>query len=84
MGGYVLYTYGPDRGYETFKVLETRHFYYNLFLCYSLKDWAQREAYLTLRHREAAGLALISKDYVDLAAISLPSEEELGDTEIII
>jgi len=63
MGGYVLYTYGPDRG---------------------LKDWAQREAYLTLRHREAAGLALISKDYVDLAAISLPSEEELGDTEIII
>merc|ERR1712136_715036 len=63
VGGYVLYTYGPDR---------------------TLKDWAQREAYLALRHREAAGLPLINKDYVDVAAISLPSEEELGDTEIII
>merc|ERR1712189_64494 len=63
VGGYVLYTYGPDR---------------------TLKDWAQREAYLALRHREAAGLPLINKDYVDVAAISLPSEEELGDMEIII
>jgi len=63
VGGYILYTYGPDR---------------------TLRDWAQREAYLTLRQREAAGLPLINKDYVDVASISLPSEEELGDTEIII
>jgi len=49
-----------------------------------LKDWAQREAYLTLRHREAAGLPLIDMNYVDVSSISLPSEEELGDTEIII
>jgi len=57
---------------------------YELWFYYSLKDWAQREAYLTLRHREAAGLPLIDMNYVDVSSISLPSEEELGDTEIII
>merc|ERR1712035_31127 len=83
VGGYVLYTYGPDRTYvfSTFLLPTIPNF---LYLHYSLKDWAQREAYLALRHRDAAGLPLINKDYVDVAAISLPSEEELGDTEIII
>lgn len=49
-----------------------------------LRDWAQREAYLELRRREKAGVELVNPNYVDPATISLPSDEELGDTEIII
>uniref|UniRef100_A0A182NI19 NADH dehydrogenase [ubiquinone] 1 beta subcomplex subunit 11, mitochondrial n=1 Tax=Anopheles dirus TaxID=7168 RepID=A0A182NI19_9DIPT len=49
-----------------------------------LQDWSQREAYLVLRRREAAGQEPISKDYVDPAQIVLPSDEELGNTEIVI
>uniref|UniRef100_T1DFD6 NADH dehydrogenase [ubiquinone] 1 beta subcomplex subunit 11, mitochondrial n=1 Tax=Anopheles aquasalis TaxID=42839 RepID=T1DFD6_ANOAQ len=49
-----------------------------------LQDWSQREAYLELRRREAAGLEPISKDFIDPAQIVLPSDEELGNTEIII
>lgn len=49
-----------------------------------LRDWAQREAYLVLRQREAAGLEPISRDYIDPSTITLPSDEELGQTEIII
>uniref|UniRef100_A0A182FDE3 NADH dehydrogenase [ubiquinone] 1 beta subcomplex subunit 11, mitochondrial n=2 Tax=Anopheles albimanus TaxID=7167 RepID=A0A182FDE3_ANOAL len=49
-----------------------------------LQDWSQREAYLELRRREAAGLDPISKDFIDPAQIVLPSDEELGNTEIII
>lgn len=49
-----------------------------------LRDWAQREAYLELRRREKAGVDLVSPNYVDPATIVLPSDEELGDTEIII
>ncbi|KAM7362519.1 NADH dehydrogenase [ubiquinone] 1 beta subcomplex subunit NP15.6 [Cochliomyia hominivorax] len=49
-----------------------------------LRDWAQREAYLELRRREQAGVDLVSPNYVDPATIVLPSDEELGDTEIII
>lgn len=49
-----------------------------------MRDWAQREAYLELRRREAAGVDLISPDYIDVATIELPSDEELGKTEIII
>lgn len=48
------------------------------------RDWAQREGYLELRRREAAGLEPILCDYVDPKTIELPSDEELGDTEIII
>lgn len=51
---------------------------------YSLQDWSQREAYLELRRREAAGLPLIDPNLIDPAKITLPSDEELGDTEIII
>lgn len=47
-------------------------------------EWAQREAYLVLREREAAGLDPISPDLVDPNTIELPTDEELGDTEIII
>lgn len=49
-----------------------------------LRDWSQREAFLELRRREAAGLEPISADYVDPSTIDLPSEEDLGETEIII
>lgn len=49
-----------------------------------LRDWSQREAYLELRRREAAGLDLISRDYIEPSQMALPSEEELGDMEIII
>lgn len=48
------------------------------------RDWAQREGYLELRRREAAGQEPVSPDYVDPASIELPSDEELGSTEIII
>lgn len=49
-----------------------------------MRDWAQREGYLELRRREAAGRDPISPDYVDVNSIVLPSDEELGSTEIII
>lgn len=49
-----------------------------------LRDWSQREAFLELRRREANGLPLIDPNYVDPAKIQLPTDEELGDTEIII
>lgn len=49
-----------------------------------LRDWAQREAFLVLRRREAAGEEPISRDYVEASLVQLPSDEELGNTEIII
>lgn len=49
-----------------------------------LRDWSQREGYLELRRREAAGNAPISPDYIERALVQLPSEEDLADTEIII
>lgn len=49
-----------------------------------MRDWAQREAFLELRRREKAGVELISPNYIDPATMVLPSDEELGDTEIII
>lgn len=48
------------------------------------KDWAQREAYLELRRREELGLPLIDPNLIDPAKIKLPTDEELGDMEIII
>lgn len=47
-------------------------------------DWAQREGYLELRRREAAGAFPVSPDYIDPSIMVLPSDEELGDTDIII
>lgn len=49
-----------------------------------LRDWAQREGFLELRRREQAGIDLVNPNYVDPNKINLPSDEELGDTEIII
>lgn len=49
-----------------------------------MRDWAQREGFLALRQREAAGQEPISPDYIDSSLITLPSEEDLVDAEIII
>lgn len=49
-----------------------------------LRDWAQREGYLELRRRETQGLPLIDRNLIDPSKISLPSDEELADTEIVI
>jgi NADH dehydrogenase (ubiquinone) 1 beta subcomplex subunit 11 len=47
-------------------------------------DWMRREAYLLLREREANGLLPVDRNLIDPAKVQLPSEEELGDTEIIV
>lgn len=49
-----------------------------------MRDWAQREGYLELRRREAAGVEPVNPNYIDPALMPLPSDEELGDTDIII
>lgn len=49
-----------------------------------MRDWAQREAFLELRRREEAGEELLNPNYVDPGSIVLPSDEDLGDQEIII
>lgn len=51
---------------------------------FGLKDWAQREAFIQLKYREENGLPLVDPNYIDPAKINLPSDEELGNTEIII
>lgn len=48
------------------------------------RDWAQREAFLELRRREQNGLPLIDANYLPLEKIILPTDEELGDTDIVI
>ncbi|KOB78850.1 putative Mitochondrial NADH:ubiquinone oxidoreductase ESSS subunit [Operophtera brumata] len=49
-----------------------------------MRDWAQREAFLELRRREKAGLPLIDPNYINPKSVSLPSESDLSDVEIII
>lgn len=51
---------------------------------YQLRDWSQREAYLEIRRREQAGLPLVDPNLIDPSKFTLPSDEELGDMEIII
>ncbi|XP_058065309.1 NADH dehydrogenase [ubiquinone] 1 beta subcomplex subunit 11, mitochondrial [Anopheles bellator] len=91
-------SYGFDRYDEAYDRSEMNaSFFFTVTLCLVLgsvywsylpdpqmQDWAQREAYLELRRREAAGLEPINKDLVDPATIVLPSDEELGNTEIVI
>merc|ERR1712055_271070 len=50
----------------------------------TLRDWAQREAFIELRRREREGLPLIDANFVPVDQIELPTEEELGNTPIII
>ncbi|XP_050075784.1 NADH dehydrogenase [ubiquinone] 1 beta subcomplex subunit 11, mitochondrial [Anopheles maculipalpis] len=91
-------SYGFDRHDEAHdRSVTNASFFFTVTLCLvlgtaywayipdpQLQDWAQREAYLELRRREAAGLEPISKDFIDPAQIVLPSDEELGNTEIVI
>lgn len=51
---------------------------------YRLDSWAQREAYLEMARRKKLGGPYISRDYVPADRIKLPTDEELGDAEIII
>lgn len=51
---------------------------------YRMRHWAQREAFLELRRREALGLPAIDANLIDPEKIELPSEEEIGNFEIII
>lgn len=93
-----FYSYGYDRDSEE-EDQNAMHstFFFSVSVClvfgsfiyayqpdYSLRDWSQREAFLELRRREKEGLPLVDPNYIDPSKIELPSDEELGDTEIII
>ncbi|BFZ10841.1 hypothetical protein BsWGS_13880 [Bradybaena similaris] len=51
---------------------------------YMFRDWAQREAFLELERRERLGLPLVDPEYAKIDPSELPSDEEIGDVEIII
>ena len=51
---------------------------------YSDRDWLMREARFELERRERLGLPLVDPDLLPVDSIHLPSEEELGDFEIVI
>ncbi|XP_044754348.1 NADH dehydrogenase [ubiquinone] 1 beta subcomplex subunit 11, mitochondrial [Coccinella septempunctata] len=59
-------------------------FYFAYVPDHTYKDWAQREAYIELARREKNGLPLIDPNLISVDKIQLPSDEELGETEIII
>ncbi|VDP11027.1 unnamed protein product [Soboliphyme baturini] len=52
----------------------------------NLREWAFREAYMEMERREKLGLPYISKDLIDPEKVKLvlPTDEELGDFEIIV
>jgi NADH dehydrogenase (ubiquinone) 1 beta subcomplex subunit 11 len=39
---------------------------------------------ILLREREAAGIFPVDKNFIDPAKLELPSDEELGDTTIVV
>ncbi|XP_005112477.1 NADH dehydrogenase [ubiquinone] 1 beta subcomplex subunit 11, mitochondrial [Aplysia californica] len=47
-------------------------------------DWCQREAFLELERRERQGLPLVDPNYTNPESIALPSDEDIGEQEIII
>lgn len=51
---------------------------------YRKHHWARAEAYLELHRREKEGRPLIDPNLVDPSTVELPSDEELGDYEIIV
>ena len=53
---------------------------------FRLQHWKLREAYLELARRESNGLPLIDPNLVPPEKMIkyLPSDEELGDTEVIV
>ncbi|XP_076622879.1 NADH dehydrogenase [ubiquinone] 1 beta subcomplex subunit NP15.6 [Colletes latitarsis] len=75
--------------HQTLFVTITICFVFGIFVCGYLpdpkmKNWAQREAYLQIRMREEKGLPLIDPNLIDPSKFTLPTDEELRDTEIII
>ncbi|XP_045623880.1 NADH dehydrogenase [ubiquinone] 1 beta subcomplex subunit 11, mitochondrial [Procambarus clarkii] len=64
--------------------LVTTGFYWAYLPDYRMVNWAQREAYLELRRREELGLPLIDPNLIDAEKMDLPSDEDLGSTEIVI
>ncbi|ESO02315.1 hypothetical protein HELRODRAFT_161570 [Helobdella robusta] len=59
-------------------------FLFAYFPDYKDVAWTQREAYLELERRRAAGKPLIDANLIDPAKIQLPDDEELGNYEIIV
>jgi len=55
-----------------------------LRVCYRDKAWQKREALLEIERRERLGLPYIDANYIDPNKIYLPSDEELGDFDIIV
>ncbi|XP_046561176.1 NADH dehydrogenase [ubiquinone] 1 beta subcomplex subunit 11, mitochondrial-like [Haliotis rubra] len=53
---------------------------------YRYLSWSTREAFLELERREKEGLPLIDPELIEKESViaSLPSDEDLGDTDIII
>jgi hypothetical protein len=47
-------------------------------------EWCYREAHLELARREQAGLPLVDPDYIPASQVKLPTDEELGDMDIVI
>jgi len=47
-------------------------------------SWRTREAFLELERREKEGLPLVDPDYISSDSMVLPSDEELGDVEVIV
>ena len=93
---WVYYGFDPvdkknDRMYThvVFFIMITGVFYgWSLIIYYQpdlrLDNWATREAYLELERRTRLGGPLVDRDYVPAHLIKLPTEEELGDQEVII
>jgi hypothetical protein len=47
-------------------------------------EWCWREAQLELARREKSGEPLVNPDFLPVESINLPSDEEIGDMEIVI
>ncbi|KAK3584367.1 hypothetical protein CHS0354_010152 [Potamilus streckersoni] len=84
-----------DRDLDRFLKNMTMFFFITVGICgagfilayqpdHKLQDWSVREAYLELERRERNGLPLIDRNMLDPATVELPSDEELGNTEVII
>lgn len=48
------------------------------------RAWEKREALLEIARREKLGLPLIDANLIDTSKIHLPSDEELGDFDVIV
>lgn len=49
-----------------------------------LDNWVTREAYMEIERRQNLGGPYVDADYVPRHLINLPTEEEIGETDIII